>query len=157
MNKQNVFTRRRFIRSSFGVAATHKLQCAAESLGLQKQTEVCKLSAQQEIGPYYIPGELLRSDIVEGRVGIPLSNRCRMQPSICGIAMPSGSTQALANRYSWVLLVQMAALRSLQDLALARILPMMADPSQWGHRRNTHPLTNSPSSAVYSSQERAEP
>jgi protocatechuate 3,4-dioxygenase beta subunit len=81
MNKQNVFTRRRFIRSSFGVAATRKLQCAAESLGLQKQTEVCKLSAQQEIGPYYIPGELLRSDIVEGRAGIPLSLRISLLDS----------------------------------------------------------------------------
>jgi protocatechuate 3,4-dioxygenase beta subunit len=74
-NEYPAFTRRRFIRSSFGIAATHKLQRAAQSLGLQKQTEVCRLTAQQEIGPYYIPGELLRSDIIEGRAGVPLSLR----------------------------------------------------------------------------------
>jgi protocatechuate 3,4-dioxygenase beta subunit len=28
-----------------------------------------------ETGPYYVPGELLRSDIVEGRAGVPLSLR----------------------------------------------------------------------------------
>ena len=74
-NKYRVFTRRRFIRSSFGIAATLKLESAARVHGLAQPKEVCRLSAQQEIGPYYIPGELLRSDIVEGRAGVPLSLR----------------------------------------------------------------------------------
>jgi protocatechuate 3,4-dioxygenase beta subunit len=69
------FTRRRFIRSSFGIAATLKLQSAARAQGLPQPKNVCRLSAQQETGPYYIPEELLRSDIVEGRAGVPLSLR----------------------------------------------------------------------------------
>jgi protocatechuate 3,4-dioxygenase beta subunit len=71
-NKYPVFTRRRFLRSSFGIAATLKLQSAARAHGLPQSKGVCKLNAHQEIGPYYIPGELLRSDIVEGRAGVPL-------------------------------------------------------------------------------------
>lgn len=74
-NENHAFTRRRFIHSSVGVAITHKLHGAAQTLSLEKQTDVCRLSAQQEIGPYYIPAELLRTDIVEGRAGIPLSVR----------------------------------------------------------------------------------
>jgi protocatechuate 3,4-dioxygenase beta subunit len=74
-NKDSVFTRRRFIRSSVGVAATLKLQRAAQAYGIATQKGVCKLSARQEVGPYYIPGELLRSNIVEGRAGVPLSLR----------------------------------------------------------------------------------
>ena len=74
-NKYRAFTRRRFIRSSFGIAATLKLQSAARVHGVPKPKDVCKLSAQQEIGPYYVPGELLRPDIVEGRAGVPLSLR----------------------------------------------------------------------------------
>jgi protocatechuate 3,4-dioxygenase beta subunit len=74
-NKFFVFTRRRFIRASFGVAASGKVERAARSLGLEKRSDVCKLSAQQETGPFYVAGELLRSDIVEGRTGVPLSLR----------------------------------------------------------------------------------
>jgi protocatechuate 3,4-dioxygenase beta subunit len=75
MNNENSFSRRRFIRSSFGIAATLKLQCAVRAHGLPQPKDACRLSAQQETGPYYIPGELLRSDIVEGRAGVPLSLR----------------------------------------------------------------------------------
>jgi protocatechuate 3,4-dioxygenase beta subunit len=74
-NKYPVFTRRRFIHSSFGIAATLKLQSAARAHALPEPKGVCRLSAHQETGPYYIPGELLRSDIVEGRAGVPLSLR----------------------------------------------------------------------------------
>lgn len=74
-NQYPAFTRRRFIRSSFGIAATLKLQSAARAHGLSQPKGVCKLSAHQETGPYYISGELLRSDIVEGRAGLPLSLR----------------------------------------------------------------------------------
>src|ERR1700677_666124 len=114
MDKEySVFTRRRFICSSFGVAATHKLQRAAQSLGLQKQTAVCRLSAQQEIGPYYIPGELLRSDIIEGRAGVPLSLRivlldsrsCKPVPDAAvdlwhcdGVGLYSGFTKQIPMR-----------------------------------------------------------
>ena len=75
IDKYRAFTRRRFIRSSFGIAATLKLQSAAQAHGLPQPKNVCRLSAQQETGPYYIPGELLRSDIGEGRAGVPLSLR----------------------------------------------------------------------------------
>jgi protocatechuate 3,4-dioxygenase beta subunit len=75
MSNYPVFTRRRFIRSSFGIAATLKLQSAARAHGLPQPKRVCRLSAHQETGPYYIPGELFRSDIVEGRAGVPLSLR----------------------------------------------------------------------------------
>ncbi len=74
-NKYPAFTRRRFICSSFGIAATLKLHGAARGHGLPQSKGVCRLSAHQETGPYYIPGELLRSDIVEGRAGVPLSLR----------------------------------------------------------------------------------
>jgi protocatechuate 3,4-dioxygenase beta subunit len=69
------FTRRRFIRSSVDVAATLQLERAARSLALEQRTDACRLSAQQEIGPYYIAEELLRSDIAENKPGVPLSVR----------------------------------------------------------------------------------
>jgi protocatechuate 3,4-dioxygenase beta subunit len=74
-NNSFVFTRRRFIHASFGVAASGKFERAARSLGFEKRSDVCRLSAQQETGPFYVAGELLRSDIVEGRTGVPLSLR----------------------------------------------------------------------------------
>jgi protocatechuate 3,4-dioxygenase beta subunit len=75
MNNKYPVTRRRFIRSSFGLAATLKLQSAVLAHGLPQAKDGCRLSAHQETGPYYIPAELLRSDIVEGKAGVPLSLR----------------------------------------------------------------------------------
>jgi len=36
------------------------------------EPSACKLTAQQEVGPYYIPGELFRADIAEHKPGVPL-------------------------------------------------------------------------------------
>ena len=44
---------------------------------------------EQEVGPYYIPDELLRSDIAEGRPGVPLELRLGL--------LDSRSCQPLAN------------------------------------------------------------
>ncbi len=66
-------TRRGFLRSSLEATAALSLQNAARSFGVE--TRACKLTAQQEIGPYYIPDELLRSDIAEHKTGIPLTLR----------------------------------------------------------------------------------
>lgn len=73
------------------MAATLKLANAAPSIGLEKRTDVCRLSAQQEIGPYYIPGELLRSDIVEGRTGVPLSLRILLLDSRTCTPVPNAA------------------------------------------------------------------
>jgi protocatechuate 3,4-dioxygenase beta subunit len=90
-NKYPVFTRRRFIHSSFGIAATLKLQSAARAQGLTQPKGVCRLSARQETGPYYIPGELLRSDIVEGRAGVPLSLRIVLLDSRTCMPVPDAA------------------------------------------------------------------
>lgn len=75
MKNDSGITRRTLIRSGFALATTLQLQHAARALGLMADAEVCKLVPEQEIGPYYIADELLRSDIVEGRPGVPLSLR----------------------------------------------------------------------------------
>jgi protocatechuate 3,4-dioxygenase beta subunit len=38
-------------------------------------TPVCALTAEQEVGPYYIEDEQLRQDVTEGRPGVPLKLR----------------------------------------------------------------------------------
>jgi protocatechuate 3,4-dioxygenase beta subunit len=75
MKKDSGITRRALIRSGIAMATTLQLQHAARALGLMPDAEVCKLVPEQEIGPYYIADELLRSDIVEGKPGVPLSLR----------------------------------------------------------------------------------
>jgi protocatechuate 3,4-dioxygenase beta subunit len=69
MSQYPVWTRRRF------VGAGLSLSCAASALARAANAPVCALNAEQEVGPYYISGELLRSNIVENRPGIPLSLR----------------------------------------------------------------------------------
>lgn len=39
---------------------------------------LCKLTPEQEEGPFYIPGEHLRSDLVEDRPGIPVELKIRL-------------------------------------------------------------------------------
>jgi len=68
-------TRRRFLRGALAAATTLELQRAARALGFAADAEVCKLLAEQEVGPYYVAGELLRQDIVEGKAGVPLALR----------------------------------------------------------------------------------
>jgi len=73
MRKTERLTRRGFLASSIAIATTMELQRAARALGFASNAEVCKLMAEQEVGPYYVADELLRSDIVEGKAGVPLS------------------------------------------------------------------------------------
>jgi protocatechuate 3,4-dioxygenase beta subunit len=68
-------TRRRFLTSTLTVATTLELQRAARAFGFASDAEVCKLMAEQEVGPYYVAGEMLRQDITEGKAGLPLSLR----------------------------------------------------------------------------------
>jgi protocatechuate 3,4-dioxygenase beta subunit len=39
---------------------------------------LCKLTAEQEEGPFYIPGAKLRSDLIEDRSGVPLELKIRL-------------------------------------------------------------------------------
>ena len=76
MNKEHfVLSRRRFLISGVALATTIQLQHAARALGLAAESGACKLTAEQEVGPYYVAEELLRSDISEGKPGVPLSLR----------------------------------------------------------------------------------
>lgn len=68
-------TRRRFVSNSLALATTLQLQRASRALGLAGPAEVCRLLPEQEVGPYYVARELLRSDISEGKPGVPLSLR----------------------------------------------------------------------------------
>lgn len=65
-------SRRRFLRSAVALATAWKLQRAARALGLADGAAVCNVAAEQEVGPYYVASELLRSDIREGKPGLPL-------------------------------------------------------------------------------------
>lgn len=69
------FSRRRFVTSGIAIATVLQLQHAASAFGFAADAKVCMLTPEQEQGPYYVAGELLRSDIVEGKPGVPLSLR----------------------------------------------------------------------------------
>ncbi len=75
MLNNSMFTRRYFVTTGLAVTSAVSLQRAAQALGLNSDAPVCRLTPEQEIGPYYIADELLRSDIVEGKPGVPLSLR----------------------------------------------------------------------------------
>jgi protocatechuate 3,4-dioxygenase beta subunit len=75
MSVPATLSRRRFLTNTLTLATTIELQRAAFALGLLQSPGVCKLTPEQEVGPYYVPGELLRSNIVEDRQGIPLELR----------------------------------------------------------------------------------
>jgi protocatechuate 3,4-dioxygenase beta subunit len=64
MAEHLLFSRRRFVAGGLAMASVVQLRSA-----------VCRLSAEQEVGPYYVADELLRTDIVEGKPGVPLSLR----------------------------------------------------------------------------------
>jgi len=87
-NKWSAFSRRRFLTTSLGVATTVQLH-AARSLGFLPQSAVCKLTPEQEVGPYYVADELLRSNIAEGKAGLPLRLRI--------VLLEARSCQPLAN------------------------------------------------------------
>jgi protocatechuate 3,4-dioxygenase beta subunit len=76
MSIERKWTRRKFIRSS--AAAATALPLAAKSMRLRAATApppTCVFNPEQEEGPYYVDRELLRSDITEGKVGVPLHVR----------------------------------------------------------------------------------
>ncbi|MBE7158070.1 MAG: intradiol ring-cleavage dioxygenase [Rhodospirillales bacterium] len=59
-----------------GLAAAWELQGAAWAVGLGPETAVCNTAAaEQEVGPYYVANELLRSNIRENKPGLPLTLR----------------------------------------------------------------------------------
>ena len=72
---KSVLTRRHFIASGVVVASTLQLQRAAKAIGFAPEADVCRLAAEQEEGPFYVADELVRSNIVEGKPGVPLSLR----------------------------------------------------------------------------------
>jgi protocatechuate 3,4-dioxygenase beta subunit len=76
MPYERKWTRRKFIRSS--AAAATALPLAAKSMRLRAAAApppTCVFNPEQEEGPYYVDRELLRSDITEGKVGLPLRVR----------------------------------------------------------------------------------
>ncbi|NYF78834.1 dioxygenase [Granulicella arctica] len=65
-------SRRSFL--STAVAATASLPLSRYALATTAMpASACTLISEQEVGPFYIPNELLRSEIAEDRPGIPLS------------------------------------------------------------------------------------
>jgi len=75
MKNPTPYSRRTFLTNTLALATTLELQRAAFALGLLQNSDVCKLTPEQEVGPYYVADELLRSNIVEDRQGIPLELR----------------------------------------------------------------------------------
>jgi protocatechuate 3,4-dioxygenase beta subunit len=76
MPYEKKWTRRKFIRSS--AAAATALPLAAKSMRLRAAAvppPTCVFNPEQEEGPYYVDRELLRSDITEGKIGVPLRVR----------------------------------------------------------------------------------
>jgi protocatechuate 3,4-dioxygenase beta subunit len=75
MKNSQLVSRRRFLTSTVALATIAELQRAAWALGFSPGVDVCKLAREQEQGPYYIEDEMLRSNVVEDRVGLPLALR----------------------------------------------------------------------------------
>ncbi|SNT24530.1 hypothetical protein SAMN05421770_10653 [Granulicella rosea] len=77
-----MLSRRRFLAS--GLVTASALQIGRRALA----AETCVLTPEQEIGPFYVADELIRSKIAEGKPGIPLrlrlvvldSNTCKPLP-----------------------------------------------------------------------------
>src|SRR5580698_2925043 len=65
-------TRRTFIGTTIGAAASLKITRAARSLGMRSPVTACTLAPEQEQGPFYVSGEMLRADIAEAKAGVPL-------------------------------------------------------------------------------------
>ena len=68
-------SRRAFIATGVTLATTYQLQRAASAFGLPMTAQVCQLAAEQEVGPFYVDKEAVRSDITEGKAGVPLALR----------------------------------------------------------------------------------
>ncbi len=73
MTREWSVSRRSFLERGVALAAVWKLQRAAWALGFAPETPVCNTAAaEQEVGPYYVPDELMRRDVREGKPGLPL-------------------------------------------------------------------------------------
>jgi protocatechuate 3,4-dioxygenase beta subunit len=68
-------TRRSFLSTTLTLATALELRRAAFALGFSPDSAVCALMPEQEVGPYYIADELLRSEITEKKPGVPLNLR----------------------------------------------------------------------------------
>lgn len=75
MDSRHSFNRRRFLQTSLALATTHEIARTARALGLMVDAPVCRLTTEQEVGPFYIENETVRSDIAEGKAGVPLTLR----------------------------------------------------------------------------------
>jgi protocatechuate 3,4-dioxygenase beta subunit len=75
MRKSKGWTRRDFVAGALTIAAALRLRQSAHALGFNDDAPICKLAVEQETGPFYIPGEMVRSDIAEGKRGVPLDLR----------------------------------------------------------------------------------
>ena len=73
MRVRRSVSRRIFVRGALASAAILELQQVAGALGFGAAAPVCKLVAEQEVGPFYLSQEMLRSDIREGKAGVPLA------------------------------------------------------------------------------------
>ena len=75
MGDSTGFSRRKFLSNSVALATTWELQRAAWALGFPAGSPVCRLTAEQEVGPYYVADEMVRADVREGKPGLPLTLR----------------------------------------------------------------------------------
>ncbi len=68
-------TRRLFLFR--GMAGAAAITCATRSSAALADASVasCSLTAEQEVGPYYLDLERMRQDVTEGRPGLPLKLR----------------------------------------------------------------------------------
>lgn len=68
-------TRRSFLFS--GMAGAAAITCATRSSAAVPEASVasCSLTAEQEVGPYYLNLERMRADLTEGKSGVPLKLR----------------------------------------------------------------------------------
>lgn len=74
---QSSVSRRVFLAAGFGGAALFSARKAPAFVTSPtlKATPACVLSGEQTEGPYYVDRKILRSDITEGRPGVPLRLR----------------------------------------------------------------------------------
>jgi protocatechuate 3,4-dioxygenase beta subunit len=64
-------SRREFIKLSIAVGTT--VSTMDTSLAAFASAPACTLTPEQEVGPYWIDGDLVRKDIREGKAGVPLT------------------------------------------------------------------------------------
>jgi protocatechuate 3,4-dioxygenase beta subunit len=67
------YTRRSFLRTGMAAAATMNFSRAGFAFSSVASPQECALAAEQEVGPYYVADEMVRSEIAESKPGVPLS------------------------------------------------------------------------------------